>query len=44
VYAYAGSSGALNILPTGQAFLFDNNGGANVTKFSSLDGITFRVP
>lgn len=44
VYAYQGSSGGLKIQPDGQAFLFDSAFGANVTKYASLDGVTFRVP
>ncbi len=44
VYAFQGSAGGLEILPNGQAFLFDNNSGINVTGYSSFDGITFRVP
>ena len=44
VYANNGQSGGLQIKPDGTALLFDNVNGANVTVFTSLDGIAFRVP
>ena len=44
VYALNGAPGALAIYPTGWAKAFDNNGNANVTGFTSLDGVSFRVP
>jgi hypothetical protein len=44
VYAFNGSSGGLEIRPDGDAFLFDNNSGNNVTGYTSFDGVTFRVP
>jgi hypothetical protein len=44
VYANNGASGGLEIEPGGDAYLFDNVGGADVTLYSSLDGISFRVP
>jgi len=43
VYAVQGSSGGLQIEPSGKAFLFDDGGGM-VTAYTSLDGISFRVP
>lgn len=44
IYANNGQTGGLKIKPDGTAWLFDNVGGANVTVFTSLDGISFRVP
>jgi hypothetical protein len=45
VYAFNGSAGGLEILPTGRAWLFDASGSnANVVGYSSFDGISFRVP
>ena len=44
VYANNGTSGGLEIQPNGDATLFDNVGGLDVTLYSSLDGISFRVP
>ena len=45
VYALQGSSGGLEITPDGFASPFDPTGtDANVRGFTSLDGISFRVP
>lgn len=44
VYAVNATSGGLEIEPSGHATLFDHDSGANVTSYSSLDGISFRVP
>ena len=44
VFANDGNMGALSIIPNGEAFLFDNNAGANVHAYASLDGVSFRVP
>jgi hypothetical protein len=45
VYAFQGSSGGLEIDPDGLASPFDDTGNnANVTHYTSLDGISFRVP
>jgi hypothetical protein len=45
VYALGGSSGGLEITPDGFATPFDPTGSnANVSGYTSLDGISFRVP
>jgi hypothetical protein len=44
VYAINGSSGGLEILPSGKAFPFDDNSDVNVIGYTSLDGLTFAVP
>jgi len=45
VYAFQGSSGGLEITPDGFASPFDpTSNNANVTNYTSLDGISFRVP
>jgi hypothetical protein len=45
IYALDGSSGGLEITPTGQAFVFDNTGSdSNVLGFSSFDGVSFPIP
>lgn len=44
IYAFAGSAGGLEIKSDGNAYFFDAVSGVNVTGYSSLDGISFRVP
>lgn len=46
VYAFDGSAGGMEIDPDGRAYLFDASpsGNANVTGFTSFEGISFRVP
>jgi hypothetical protein len=44
IYASNGSSGGLEILPSGRSLLFDNNGGVDAANWSSLDGVSFPVP
>jgi hypothetical protein len=44
IYAVNATSGGLEIEPSGNATLFDHESGVNVTAYSSLDGISFRVP
>jgi hypothetical protein len=44
VYAVNGTAGGLEIRPDGFAYLFDHFEGADVKGYSSLDGISFRVP
>jgi hypothetical protein len=44
VYAFNGSTGGLEIVPAGWAYAFDDNSNANVSAYTSLDGISFRVP
>jgi hypothetical protein len=44
VYALNGSTGGLEIVPAGWAYAFDDNSNANVSGYTSLDGISFRVP
>lgn len=45
IYASSGSSGGLEIKPNGQAFVFDTTGNdSDVIGWSSLDGVSFRVP
>jgi len=44
IYAAGGSAGGLSIKPSGRAFLFDATGGGNVTKWASMDGVSFRAP
>jgi hypothetical protein len=44
VYAFQGSTGGLEILPNGWAYAFDDNSNVNVSGYTSLDGISFRVP
>lgn len=44
ILAVGGSAGAMTIVPTGQAYLYDANGNRNVVNYSSFDGISFPVP
>jgi hypothetical protein len=45
VYALSGASGGLVIYPNGQAKAFDDTGtNSDVIGYTSLDGISFRVP
>jgi hypothetical protein len=43
-YAFGGSAGGLEIQPSGMASFFDSVGGGNASGYSSLDGVSFRVP
>jgi hypothetical protein len=44
VYAFNGSAGGLQVLPTGRAYAFDDSAGPGVTGYTSLDGVSFWVP
>ncbi len=43
VYASGGVAGAMNILPSGQVTVFDQNADAAVRDFTSFDGISFPL-
>ena len=44
ILAVGGSAGAMTIVSTGQAYLYDANGNRNVVNYASFDGISFPVP